>query len=224
MLWCGCEEPFIAETSTIQVGRMVLGRYGGSAKNEDAALVRCDHDREYAVVADGHAGADSPALAVRLLHDVDNPADVVPTLMRAERTGLTGETAIMSVTRRGRFLHWISVGDCVAYTLHPDLAARGQYALNQRSFFEWFGRVDSLQLDVACYASGVQALRPGRTRIVLVTDGALECGHPFDPSNFYDGELFARVDDMVRNIDGDDSATLVAWDVTAGPTTMWPSG
>jgi len=227
VLWCGGEEPFIDEASTIQVGLVVLGRYGGRTagdrKNEDAALVRSDDDREYAVVADGHAGADSSALAVRLLHDITDTAEIIPTLKDADTTGLTGETAILAVLRRGRFLHWLSIGDCVAYALHPDLAARGQYALNQRSFFEWFGRVDSLRLDVSCYASGVQALRPGRTRIVLVTDGALECGHPFDPSNFYDGELPARVDDLMRHIDGDGSATVVAWDVTAGPTPMWPS-
>src|SRR5262245_22789637 len=176
---------------------MVLGRYGGRLKNEDAALLRCFDDREYAVVADGHSGADSSALAVRVLYDVDDSAKMVPALQEADTGHLTGETAILAVVRRGRFLHWLCVGDCVAYALHPELARRGQYALNQRSYFEWFGRVDSLRLDVPAYASGVHALRPGRTRIVLLTDGALECEHPFDPGTFSDGDVADQVDSLM---------------------------
>jgi hypothetical protein len=223
VLWCGGDEPFLDEAVTVQVGRMAFGRYGGTGKNEDAALVRCEDDSEYAVVADGHAGADSSALAVRTLCAVENPAGIVPALQAADTSGLTGETALLAVHRRGRFVHWLSVGDCVAYALHPDLAALGQYALNQRSFYEWFGRVDSLRLDVAAYASGVHALRPGRTRIVMLTDGALECRRPFDPGTFYDGAVADRVGELMRAIDGGDSATVVAWDVTAGPTALWPS-
>jgi hypothetical protein len=219
VLWCGGDEPFLDQAVTVQVGRMVLGRYGGIGKNEDAALVRCDDDREYAVVADGHAGADSSALAVRTLYAVDDPAAVIPALQAADTRGLTGETAVLTVHRRGRFLHWLSIGDCVAYALHPELAALGQYALNQRSFYEWFGRADSLKLDVPAYVSGVHALRPGRTRIVIVTDGAL----PFDAAGFYDGDLTERAEAVLRAIDGHDSATVVAWDVTAAETTMWPS-
>jgi hypothetical protein len=223
MLWCGGEEPFLGEASTFAVGRMVLGRYGGTPKNEDAAVVRCGDEEEYAVVADGHGGADSSALAVRLLQGIENPDDIVPTLMNADTGDLTGETAVLAVTRRGRFLRWLSIGDCVAYALHPQLAKLGQYALNQRSFYEWFGRVDSLRLDVPCYSSGVHALRPGRTRIVVLTDGALECGNPFDPEAFYDGDLVERMDELLNGLDGNDSATVIAWDVTAGATTMWPS-
>lgn len=220
LLWTGAAEPFLGQPSTIRVGHMVLGRNGGpGGRNEDAAYLRPGQDWEYAVVADGHGGSDSSALAVGTLADVTDPASIVPALLAADTSNLTGETAVLTVVRRGSFLHWLSIGDCGAYALHPELAALGQYALNQRSFYEWFGRVDSLRLDVPCYSSGVHALRPGRTRIVLLTDGALDA---FDPAAFYDGDVADRVGEVMRAVT-DDSATVVAWDVVAGATIMWPS-
>jgi serine/threonine protein phosphatase PrpC len=231
----------------------MLGRDGGrveagARKNEDAALLIEGSDWEFAVVADAHAGGDSSALAVELLDDstelqrvLGQPGPMVPSalhaeviarLLRADTSQLTGETAVLVVARKGGFVSWLSVGDCVAYALHPELARLGQHALNQRAFYEWFGRVDSLRLDVPCYASGVHALRPGRTRIVLVTDGLLELGKERYAdgaqlyADFYDGDLGAGVRQLMQAVHdgrGSDSATVVAWDVIGGETRIQPS-
>jgi serine/threonine protein phosphatase PrpC len=231
----------------------MLGRYGGrvdagARKNEDAALIIEGSDWELAVVADAHAGGDSSALVVELLESstelqrvLGRPgptalsalhAEVIARFLRADTSQLTGETAVMVVARKGGFISWLSVGDCVAYALHPDLARLGQHALNQRSFYEWFGRVDSLRLDIPCHASGVHALRPGRTRIVLVTDGLLEFGEKRYAvggrlyADFFDCDLSEGMHELMQAVHdgrGNDSATVVAWDVSGGETAIQPS-
>jgi serine/threonine protein phosphatase PrpC len=253
MRWAGADETFLDRPDTTAVGRLMLGRYGGridagAHKNEDAALLLDGSDWELAVVADAHAGGDSSALVVELLESsselqrvLGRPspmalsalhAGVVERLLAADTSQLTGETAVLVVARKGGFVSWLSVGDCVAYALHPDLARLGQHALNQRSFYEWFGRADSLRLGVPCYASGVHALRPGRTRIVLVTDGLLELGDKRYSdgarlhADFYDGDLGEGVRQLMQAVHegrGGDSATVVAWDVTGGDRPIQPS-
>jgi serine/threonine protein phosphatase PrpC len=160
-------------------------------------------------------------------------AHLLSLFQAADTSRLTGETAVVVAARRDRFVYWLSIGDCVLYVLHRELAALGQYMLNQRSFYEWFGRVDSLRLEVPCHASGVHALRPGTSRIVLATDGLLEFGdRPYsDPGRLYDkfaeGDLPARAAHLleaVHRAGGADSATLVAWDARAGETSIRPSG
>jgi len=240
--WAGADETFLDDPSVVTVGRMVLGRYGGRTqagahKNEDAALLLQGEDWEVVVVADGHGGTDSSALAVSLFDDdpalvgiMERPAadalsavrtHLVKRLLDADISHLTGETAVLAVARKDRYAAWLNVGDNLAFVLHPELAELGQRTLNQRSFFEWFGRVDSLRLDVPCYATGVHALRPGRTRIALVTDGVLD---------FFGDPYAGPLDQVVRTVlaaahdgRGVDSATVVAWDVVAGPTPMRPS-
>jgi serine/threonine protein phosphatase PrpC len=254
MRWAGADDTFLDRPAADATGRMVLGRYGGrveagARKNEDAAMLTEGADWEFAVVADGHAGTDSSALAVALLETssdlprlMDRPArealtsvraHVVELLLGADTRRLGGETAVLAVARKDRFVQWLSIGDCVAHALHPELARLGQHALNQRSFFEWFGRVDSLRLDVPCHASGVHALRPGRTRIALVTDGLLEFGDKRYAdgarlhADFYDCDLREGVHQLMQSVHdgrGTDSATVVAWDVTAGATPIQPSG
>lgn len=259
MRWAGADaqasgQHRLDRPDVVAHGRMVLGRYGGrvdagARKNEDAAFLLEGPDWEFAAVADGHAGADSSALAVALLDDdtdlpalLDLPVEqalgavrthLVELLLTADTSHLTGETAVLAVARKDRFVLWLCVGDCVVHALHPELHRLGQHALNQRSFFEWFGRVDSLRLPVPSFASGVHALRPGRTRLALVTDGLLEFGPRVYAdgaqlfADFYDGGLADGVHRLLRAVHdgrGVDSATVVAWDVEAGPTPIQPSG
>jgi hypothetical protein len=253
MHWAGADDAFLDRPDATAVGRLMLGRYGGrvdagARKNEDAALLVEGSDWELAVVADAHAGGDSSALVVELLESSSElqrvlarpgpaalsalHAEVIARLLSADTSRLTGETAVMVVVCKAGFVSWLSVGDCVAYALHPDLARLGQHALNQRSFYEWFGRVDSLRLDVPCYASGVHALRPGRTRLALVTDGLLEFGEKRYGdgarlhAEFYDGDLGERVRQLMQAVHdgrGGDSATIIAWDVTGSDTAIQPS-
>ena len=251
MRWAGANEAFLDVPDATVVGRLTLGRYGGCTdagahENEDAAFLLEGPDWELAAVADAHAGGDSSALAVELLERADLPrilaepnglrdmhALVIDQLRTADTSRLTGETSVLVVARKDNFVSWLAIGDCVAYALHPDLARLGQHALNRRAFFEWFGRVDTLRLDVPCYASGVHALRPGRTRIVLVTDGLLEFGEKRYSAaahlhtDLYDVDLHAgvrRLMGAVHDGRGIDSATVVAWDVTSDGASIQPSG
>lgn len=74
----------------------------------------------------------------------------------------------------------MNVGDCVLYLFHPDYAKFDQYAVNQRSFFEWIGEVNSFSEPVPCYTTGIKRLRQGRNLILALTDGVLEFGNrPF---------------------------------------------
>ena len=45
------------------------------------------------------------------------------------------------------------------------------------SFYEWIGNVNTFDLPVPCYSTGIRELRNGKNRIVMVTDGVLECGN-----------------------------------------------
>lgn len=255
MLWAGAEYAFLDQPDVTTLDGMVLGRYGGrrdagACKNEDAAFLRADPRGawEIAAVADGHAGADSSALAVHLLEDDPElpailgrpPGEALPALhthllglfQAADTSALTGETAVLLAARRDRFVYWLSIGDCMLYVLNRELAARGQYALTQRSFYEWFGRVDSLRLEVPCHASGVHALRPGTSRIALITDGLLEFGErPYvDGARLHEelagGDLPARAARLMQTVHsahGADSATLLTWDAYAGETPIHPT-
>lgn len=251
MRWAGANEAFLDTPDATTVGRLTLGRYGGrtdagARMNEDAALVLEGPDWELAVVADAHAGGDSSALAVelvassaelrRILGEPNAPRDlhaiVIDHLRAADTSRLNGETSVLVVARKGDFVSWLGIGDCVVYALHPDLARLGQHALNQRAFFEWFGRVDSLRLDVPCYASGVHALRPGRTRIVLATDGLLEFGDRRYSTgaqlhaDVYEGDLDERVRRLMHAVHdgrGADSATVIAWDAVSDSPSIEPS-
>ena len=138
MRWAGADETFLDRPDATAVSRLMLGRYGGrvdagASKNEDAALIIEGPDWELAVVADAHAGGDSAALVVELMENstelrrvLEQPSpltlsalhtEVISRLLRADTSRLTGETALLVVARKGGFLSWLSVGDCVAYVL-----------------------------------------------------------------------------------------------------------
>lgn len=150
-----------------------------------------------------------------------------------------GETALLLVAQRGAYLWWLSIGDIPVYVFYPDFARLGQFALNQRMFFEWVGQVNTFALPQPCYATGVRQLRPGINRILLTTDGLLECGarrfeNPDALSDFFahrDGENRDGAEavhallEQIHEEQGRDSATLIAWDVNllASEETMQPS-
>ncbi len=69
---------------------------------------------------------------------------------------------------------------------YEELHKLGQYALNQRHFYEWIGNVNTFDLPVPCYSSGIRELRTGKNRIVMVTDGVLEWERRYEtPVNLY---------------------------------------
>src|SRR5687767_6392421 len=230
-------------------GDVVIGRYGGRTsaganKNEDAALVWRDPDGnwEFATIIDAHYSAESAEL---LLEEIGDRFDSVTEVLRqpaqtafaslhtlllsmflspdfrARCSKVEGEASCLICARKDGFLWWLSIGDCVIYLLHDGLARLGQYALNQRSFYEWVGYRNTFDLDVPCYTSGVRQLGDGTNIIVMITDGLLECGRrPFeDPAQVY--KTFTRGSNLAANVEtalkkvhqerGKDSATVIAW-------------
>jgi hypothetical protein len=253
--WLGRDEPHLDAPAVARAGPAVLGCYGGNtragaSKNEDGALVWCAADGgwEFATIVDAHYSAESAALILAAvaaqaepiaatlagpperfaagLHSLLLDTFAAPTF-RARCRQVEGEASCLICARRDRYLWWLAVGDCVLYLFHPELARLGQFALNQRSFFEWIGQRNTFDLAVPCYAAGTRELPPGPSRILLTTDGLLECGRrPFaDPAELY--RLFApgaEADagraahaalERVHRERGRDSATLIAWGADA---------
>ena len=248
--WLGDEAMHLDTPQITSVGPMLLGCYGGCVgaganKNEDAALLWYDPRGQWecAIVVDAHHSAQSAALLVRLMlaeeHAIRRLLDLPVSsafsgvqdhlvrvfssaAFRAECVNIRGEASYLMLVRKGDFVWWFAVGDCVAYVLHPSLARLGEYALNQRKFYEWIGHVNTFDLPVPGWSSGVRQLRPGRNVIVLLTDGLLECGtRPFEnPSMLYYtftwaaptiAESISIALNRVHEEQGRDSATIIAW-------------
>jgi serine/threonine protein phosphatase PrpC len=247
--WLGSENAYLDTLFTTSCGDVIIGCYGGSTlsgahRNEDAALVWCGTDGgwKFAVILDAHKTAQSAELVLNtieleqekitkilsqaveaafpLLHQFLVGSFSSETFRRRCKQ-IQGETACLVCVQKEQFLLWFSVGDCLVYLLHSELAQFGQYTLNQRNFFEWIGQVNTFDLPVACYSSGVRELRQGESCIVMVTDGLLECGsRPFENQQYF-YEVFTspcRMEANVRNAlqkvreaRGGDSATVIHW-------------
>ncbi len=253
--WLGSQNEYL-NTPTIPFHkRLVVGCYGGytqagADKNEDGAIVWYANDGswEFAMLLDGHCSSQSGELVVMtfevhrtsIIETLSQPVEAVfislhqhllsifqSPSFRKQCRQVHGETACLICVRKAQFLWWFCVGDCLVYLLHPDLAHMKQFLLNQRSFFEWIGHVNTFDLVVPCYSTGIRELRLGHNRIVMITDGLIEYGsRPFeDPQKVYDvfmqdqegkdimlQERTLAVLQHVHQEQGRDSATLIAWD------------
>lgn len=261
LTWEGQQHPFLDEVSIHQIGRVTLGVYGGNSgagahKNEDAAVIWDDLEGEwtFAAILDAHGTADSAHLVVQHLNQerdilaqaLNGPVNEAFSALelhlikmlssesfRAACRELQGETALLCCATKGSYLWWFSVGDCVAYLLHPELMRLGQYALNQRQFFEWVGRVNGFEGENLTYTRGMRALRSGQQQMLLVTDGLLEFrDRPFEPP----AQLAAQVMNAMSQQDaiehllsqvhaggGRDSATIIGWSVENMQSSPLPS-
>ncbi len=260
--WLGCEHLYLDQPGTTKLDDVVIGRYGGctdagACKNEDGALVwRNAHQGwVFAVLLDAHAGSDSAAAVLTLIEETRE--DLVRDLaLPVEKTfsslqdhllgafsapsflnkcrSLEGETACLICAQKGKYLWWLSVGDCVLYLLHPELAALGQYALNQRQFFEWIGRVNTFAGSAPSFTVGMR-LRGGPNHIVMLTDGVLEFGNrPFETPNVlaevvsshapsYEKAVQKLLDEVHKG-GGRDSATVICWGCNNTESVAYPSG
>ncbi len=258
--WVGSREMCLDEVSVKQYGDIVLGKYGGkisagAKKNEDGALVWSNGDWEFAVILDGHNSAESVDLIVSTIQaEYENIKVImnepIETAFRSvENHILTifqsfsfkekckrvkGETACLICVRKENYIWWLSVGDCLVYVFHDELHKLGQYTLNQRHFYEWIGNVNTFDLTVPCYSSGIRELRIGKNRIVMVTDGVLECGErryeaPLNLYNDMNGnnvELKEHVHNVLEHVHhqlGRDSATIISWDYENDAYATYPS-
>ncbi|PEP10237.1 protein phosphatase [Bacillus wiedmannii] len=258
--WVGNTEMCLGEISVKQYGDVVLGKYGGNIsagakKNEDGALVWSNGDWEFAAILDGHNSAESVDLVVNTIQKEYENIKVmmnesIDTVFRSVENHLLtifqsssfkekcqsikGETACLICVRKENYIWWLSIGDCLIYVFHEELHKLGQYALNQRHFYEWIGNVNTFDLSVPCYSTGIRELRTGKNRIVMVTDGVLECGdrHYETPFNLYNDtnrtnveleESVHHVLEYVHHQFGRDSATIISWDVENKRNTTYPS-
>ena len=239
----------------------MIGRYGGNTaagahKNEDAALVWRDPEQAwtFAALLDAHAGSESAEAVLELIKGQESellnllaqPVEaafgrVQETLLKALSSPafkeacrrMAGETALLVCVQKGGFVWWLSIGDCVLYLLHPDLIKLGQYALNQRQFFEWVGRVNTFSLPVPAYTTGVRELRGGLNHLLLITNGLLEFRtRPFEEAraladvvlgNGAEAAVGALVE-RVHEDKGRDSATLIHWRCHNASRVGYPSG
>ncbi|MGR3778642.1 PP2C family serine/threonine-protein phosphatase [Bacillus paramycoides] len=258
--WVGSREMYLGEVSVKQYGDIVLGKYGGNInagakKNEDGALVWSNGDWEFAAIFDGHNSAESVELVVNALQKeyeninaiMEGPIDTVfrsvenhiLTVFKSESfkeecKKVKGETACLISVRKENYIWWLSMGDCLVYVFHEELHKLGQHALNQRHFYEWIGNINTFSLPVPCYSSGIRELRTGKNRIVMVTDGVLECGERIyeNSSNLYEdmNENTKKLTECVQNILyhvhhqlGRDSATIISWDYENDAYATYPS-
>ncbi|HEK9098949.1 protein phosphatase 2C domain-containing protein [Bacillus pfraonensis] len=259
-LWVGSDEMCLGEISVQQYGDMALGRYGGNTsagakKNEDGALFWSNGNWEFAMILDGHNSVESVALVV---HTIQNAYENIKVLLEepietvfrsVEHHILTlfqshsfkqacqqvkGETACLICVRKENYIWWLSIGDCLVYVFHEELHKLGQHMLNQRHFYEWIGNVNTFSLPVPCYSSGVRELRTGSNRIVMVTDGVLECGERRyeNPIHLYKDiyenkvkltECIQNVLEHVHHQLGRDSATIISWDYENHVYSTYPS-
>ncbi len=255
--WFGHTHPHFDQPHIERAGPLVLGCYGGTTaagadKNEDGALLwsGANNAWELALICDAHHSAESTAMLLDIFSGafeeiqqlLEHPAAhalpelerLVEQLLRAPATRercrqVRGEASCLLVVRREAYVWWWSIGDCVAYLLHPILTQFGQYGLNQRVFYQWIGHVNTFDRGVACRSSGVQLLQPGPNIILLATDGLLECGtEPFTNPQFLYAlfsapeSLEQRIElalNVVKNEQGRDSATIVAWEFN--PTALY---
>lgn len=221
--WVGNKKHFVDEISVLKIGeKVVLGRFGGNSsagqyKNEDGCLIWCDDkaDWEFIILLDAHNTAESAELVVttiekyeqRFLDSFTLPEKSLLTSLNAlildifqsesfiqECENVQGETACLFAFRKGNYLWWFSIGDCLLLLHHPDLERLGEYQQNHRSFFEWVGKESTFNKDVPCYSTGVKELRTGENHIFMTTDGLVECPNTSysEAKNIY--RVFQKVD------------------------------
>lgn len=201
--WVGSKRHFVDDPDIIQISNIVLGRFGGNSKagqskNEDGCLIWVDdlNDFEFVMILDAHNTAESAELVIEAIESHKNvihsilKKPVNPGFYNLQEYILSifknssfknackkikGETACLITVRKNNFLWWFSIGDCLLYLHHPELAALNEYQQNHRSFYEWVGQVNTFELPVPCYSTGCKELRSGKNHIFLTTDGLVEC-------------------------------------------------
>lgn len=246
--WVGSEQSFVDELDIQQTGPVAVGRFGGNSaagqtKNEDGCMVwaNSEEDWEFTVLLDAHQTAESAELVIEEISRLERSIDqalklpvkqafsqlstILPAAFDSEQfktacSEVQGETAVLCAVRKGKFLWWLSIGDCLLYLFHPKLKALGEMQQNQRSFYEWIGKVNTFDLPVPCYSTGTKELRKGTNHILLTTDGLVECPN----TDFSDPLEVVKRFDAASNTEGvtslleeikennvRDSTTILSW-------------
>ncbi|WP_078382147.1 protein phosphatase 2C domain-containing protein [Sutcliffiella halmapala] len=258
--WVGSQESFVDRPIINRFNHMVVGRYGGNSsagqyKNEDGCLIWFDEkeDWEFAIILDAHNTAESAEIVLEefikkkteVIYLFAQPItqvfgeleEMVLDIFQDEEfltacRKIKGETACLIVARKDKYVWWFSVGDCILYLFHEELAALGQYQLNQRHFFEWIGQVNTFDQSVPCYSSGRKELRKGINHLLLTTDGLIECpNEPFSNpqdiakifSNSQDDKAMMSLLEKIQENNVRDSTTMISWKVNIEKEASKPS-
>ncbi|MDV2884853.1 protein phosphatase 2C domain-containing protein [Alkalihalophilus pseudofirmus] len=260
--WVGSQEHFIDDPDILMLNHMVVGRYGGhskagQSKNEDGCLVWFDEkdDWEFTIILDAHHTAESAELIVTEFNQRRSQITKLLSLnathqsfkrleenililfqssdFRSACSKVQGETSCLIVARKDKYVGWFSVGDCVLYLFHKELAALDQYQLNQRHFYQWIGKVNTFEGDVPCYSVGIHELRKGENRILVTTDGLIECpNEPYsNPLKLYnsfknsndDQSVVRSIFDELRDHNVKDNTTIISWNINSVKEAAMPS-
>lgn len=258
--WVGSEENFVDQITIQQLNHIIVGRYGGNSnagqyKNEDGCLVWYNEKKnwEFAIILDAHNTSESAEKIIALFNDEKYAIKHLLSMATTQRTfnmleekilsmfqsneflsickNVKGETACLIVVRKDQYSWWFSVGDCIFYLFHPELASLGQYQINQRQFYEWIGQVNTFEQDVPCYSVGIRELRKGENLFFLTTDGLIECpNEPYaNPANIYhsmNSNDDKSIQSMLKNIQDNhvrDSTTIISWRVDNSMEATKPS-
>jgi hypothetical protein len=199
--WIGSQADFVDKMYINNIQHISIGRFGGTSaagqdKNEDGCLIWTDElgNFEFVVILDSHNTAESAELVIKQIlkskTEIQNllSLSLEETFKKVEKVivnlfhdeqfvsdcrKVKGETACLILLRKGKYVWWFSIGDCLSYIFHSEFANLGQYQLNQRQFYEWVGQVNTFDQIVPCYSSGIRELRRGMNRIFLTTDGRM---------------------------------------------------
>ena len=259
--WIGSNENFIDKPNTIKLNSLVIGRYGGNSNAgqftiEDGCLVWISEqeDWEFTLLLDAHNTSESAELIIKEVHMQQSLLEQILSLPTNHQTfkkleqkilkmfmaeeflsacrNIRGETACLIVVRKDKYVWWFSVGDCVFHLFHQELAAFGQYQINQRHFYEWIGQVNTFEQAVPCYSVGVKELRKGENRLFVSTDGLFECPnnpypHPQDIyKSFHDCNDEEGVSSILSHLKKNnirDSTTIITWKVSVSKKATVPS-
>ncbi|MFD2629485.1 protein phosphatase 2C domain-containing protein [Oceanobacillus kapialis] len=258
--WIGDSMSFIDKIDISNINHLVLGRFGGNSsvgqdKNEDGCLIWVDEQKhwEFVILLDAHNSVESANLVIKqfskrkieiqnllALHyeeTLNRIKGIIIDVFQEDKflsdcRKVRGETACLIVLRKDKYLWWFSIGDCISYLFHHELANLGQYQINQRQFYEWVGQVNTFEQAVPCYSSGIRELRKGLNRILLTTDGLVECPQePFNyPKDIYnvmkDQHIQYGITALLQTIKDNhvrDNTTIISWDVNITENVTRPS-
>ncbi len=258
-VWVGSQQHYVDQVEIKILDRdIVIGHFGGNSsagqsKNEDGCLLWIMEDCEFAVILDAHDTAQSAELVLSTIEAQKNKIqnllllepyqafqsinERILSIFQSEEfqkaiQRIQGETACLFVVRKEQFLWWLSIGDCVLFLHHPELARLGEYLQNHRSFYEWVGQNSTFNKGMPTYSSGIKELRQGENHLVLTTDGLIECP---DTSFSNAEELFNVFQDVtnqegikslletIKNKHVRDSTTIISWKVQNKLEAILPS-
>jgi hypothetical protein len=251
LTWIGSEQTYLDLPSVEKLQHITIGRYGGNtehgaSKNEDGLLVWQNCSWEFVTLLDAHNTCDSAELIISTLmeneHSIKEILDLkiedlfdrieifLLGLFRSDGftikcRSLKGEASCLICIRKENILWWFSVGDCQLFLIHDDLEKWGQVSLNQRSFYEWIGRVNTFQNAVPGYSLGRRELRTGNNYIVLMTDGYLDAREaPITiPELGRSENLITSFLNQLHEQKTVDSTTLIRWPVKNERQSAFPS-